>query len=179
MGPRFVYELARGAVEVAHVWWEQDPLRRSTLGWYLRDLRRPSRVWRLLMDEAIDALARDGSRAAGRWVEDAEHLASLTVAAALDTAEGLILETSSRRDRSVASLRAASYEIYVRGVATRELALGLPDLAITETTQGHVVYVIADLQGLQRVLTRIRTLGGRVVAMLEVSLDAPGLSAES
>src|SRR4051795_1855442 len=63
------------------------------LGWYFRDLRAPARIWRLDVDEALEALAEDRRRPAAAWTADAERLRALTMALALRRAEGLLGET--------------------------------------------------------------------------------------
>src|SRR4051812_11153475 len=93
LGPPHAYGVTwRGRV-VAHLWWEQDAARRGALGWYLRDLRAPARAWRLDVDESLEALAQDQRRPAGDWIADAQRLRTLTMAAALQRAEGLLGET--------------------------------------------------------------------------------------
>src|SRR3954454_6620475 len=82
----------RGQV-IAYVWWDQDSARRGALGWYLRDLRVPGRVWRLDVDPAIGQLAGDRRRSTVAWLEDAERLRALTLAAALRRAEDAVAET--------------------------------------------------------------------------------------
>jgi hypothetical protein len=160
----FAYGLMWRSAVVAHVWWEQDATRRGAVGWYLRDMRAPAKTWRLLRDSALDDLARDARRPSQQWLEDAERLRTLTLAPALERAEQLVGETlaaSRLPDDDV-----IAYEIYVRGLDLELLSLALPELPVSAGPAGHVVHADLSSAALERLLSRVRGLGGRVVAIL-------------
>jgi hypothetical protein len=151
---------------IAYLWWEQDPLRRDALGWYLRDLRVPARVRRLDLDPAITELARDRRRSPRAWLEDAERLRALTLAAALRRAERVVGEARSLPAVQPTSEAATGYDVYVRGLPLETLALGFPDAPVSSEDDTFVVHVRATQDQLSQAIALIAALGGRVVALL-------------
>ena len=151
---------------IAYVWWEQDAARRSALGWYLRDLRVPGQVWRLDVDPAIAHLADDQSRSPRAWLEDAERLRALTLAAALRRAEGALTETLDLPEVEPGPPPRHGYDVYVRGLALDTLALGFPGTPVSTEAETHVLHLGASQQALSRTLALIAALGGRVVGII-------------
>jgi hypothetical protein len=151
---------------IAYVWWEQDPTRRGALGWYLRDLRVPAHVWRLDLDPAITHLADDRQRSPRAWLEDAERLRALTLAAALRRAEGILGETLERAPVEPASAQTIDYDVYVRGLPLETLALGFPEAPVSRADDALVLHLRVTQEQLSRALALIAALGGRVVGLL-------------
>lgn len=151
---------------IAYVWWEQDPMRRSALGWYLRDLRVPAQVRRLELDPAIADLAEDRQRSPRDWLDDAERLRALTLAAALRRAEGVLAETLGPATVEPTSAEANGYDVYVRGLALETLALGFPEAPVSSEDDTLVLHLRTTQEELSRAIGLISALGGRVVGLL-------------
>ena len=151
---------------VAYVWWEQDPARRSALGWHLRDLRLPGQVRRLDVDPAIAELAEDQTRSPQAWLHDAEQLRALTLAAALRRAEGALTETLDLPESEPESPHLQGYDVYVRGLALDTVALGFPDTPVSTGGDTQVLHLRATPHDLSRTLALIAALGGRVVGVM-------------
>jgi hypothetical protein len=151
---------------LAYVWWEQDPTRRGALGWYLRDLRVPARVWRLDLDPAITDLADDRQRSPRAWLEDAERLRTLTLAAALRRADGIVGETFEPPVVEPTRAQRSNYDVYVRGLALETLALAFPDAPVSRDDDALVLHLRVTQDELSQALTLIATLNGRVVVLL-------------
>jgi hypothetical protein len=160
----------RGQV-VAHIWWEQDVVRRGALGWYLRDLRAPARVWRLDIDEALDVLAQDRRRPAAAWTADAERLRALTTALALRRAEGLLGETLELPGLEHGPADAVAYDVYVRGLTSETVALAFPEIAVSASEDVQVLHAELTSGALSRLLGRIASLGGTVTAITRSGED--------
>jgi hypothetical protein len=123
-------------------------------------------VWRLDLDPAIADLAADRQRSPRAWLEDAERLRALTLAAALRRAEGVVAETLNSPAVEPSSTEETGHDVYVRGLALETMALGFPEAPVSSEDDSLVLHVRATQEQLSRALALIAALGGRVVGLL-------------
>jgi len=152
---------------VARLEWRQDVEDRPATGWHLV---RDDEETRLDVDPAVDALRRDGERDADIWSADADLLAHLTTGAALEAAERRLTEGTGREaGRDLVGGFSRDYRICVRGLDVDALALAFPSLAAVP--DGDAVELSGSLSfaELATVVSRIRTLGGVLVSVMDAS----------
>lgn len=154
---------------IARLEWRQDVEDRPATGWYL--VRED--VARLPVDAAIDALARDAERDADVWSADADLLAHLTTGVALEAAERRLVEGTGRESgRDLVGGRTREYAINVTGLDGDALALAFPSLAVSSDGEGVVLRGSLSFADLTTVVSRIRTLGGGLAAVMDASSGA-------
>ena len=173
------WTLASHGDEIARLEWRQDVDARARTGWYL--VRSGDAETFLAVDPAVDALARDLGRDPETWVADADLLAHLTTGAALDAAERRLLAGTGRgHGRDLVGGAQRQYRIRVRGLAVDALALAFPSLAADREGGDVVLSGTLGFAELTAVVSRVRTLGGVLVSVLEASAgDDRGIDAHT
>jgi hypothetical protein len=152
------YALALEGRPVAHVWWDADPLRPGSVGWYVRDLRTPGHVRCLDVGaELIEALAGQHASDPDAWQRAADDTAQASVPDALARARELVLEGPGER-----------YQIQVLGLEPGALAEALPSLR--QTTRGDREILTGRLTPLELgvTLATVRKLGGTTSSVLRL-----------
>ena len=161
------WTLESGGDGIARLEWRQDVEDRPATGWHLV---RDEVETRLHVDPAVDALARDAGRDAETWSADADLLAHLTTGAALDAAERRLAEGTGRAaGQDLVGGRSRAYAIVVRGLDVDTLALALPSLGVSPDGDGVVLRGSLSFADLTAVVSRIRTLGGNLAGVMEIS----------
>jgi hypothetical protein len=159
--------LESGGDRPARLEWRQDVEDRPATGWHLV---RDDGETRLHVDPAIDALARDAGRDAETWSADADLLAHLTTGAALDAAEQRLTKGTARASsRDLVGGRSRDYAISVTALDVDALALAFPALAVSPDADGVMLRGSLSFADLTAVVSRIRTLGGGLAAVVDKS----------
>ena len=156
---------------IARLEWRQDVEDRPATGWHLV---REEGVTRLHVDAAVDALARDAEREPEVWSADADLLAHLTTGAALEAAERRLVEGTGRKSgRDLVGGRTRQYAINVTGLDVDALALAFPSLAVSPDGECVVLRGALSFADLTAVVSRIRTLGGGLAAVMDAAVSEP------
>jgi hypothetical protein len=162
------YELYEDGRRVGELCWRPRP--RGDVGWYLTV--RAQRPQRLIVDPAIDSLARDRKSSDHDWELNAELSAILSTALALDAAERVLHPRQELARRRFDRLSSGRYEIHVTGVEPAVLAHAVPELPLSAVSDVRILEGELHEEALRALLRRIALLGGRVVAMFRTDHDA-------